>query len=59
MRKLKNYISDEDRFLKTFDHAHPELSDSQQVEVDKHARLAKMRDEAADPEAQSSIWEDF
>ena len=43
----KNYISEHDEFLFEFDSKHP-LSASQQKEVDKHKKIAQLRDGLTD-----------
>lgn len=42
--KIKNYISDEDVFLREFDRDHPERSVSIQKEIAKHQRIQQLRD---------------
>jgi len=50
----KFYVSEHDVFLHEFDHENPDRSESQQAEIDKHAKLHALRDGAETP-AQSSI----
>ncbi len=38
------YISELDQFLQDFDQSHPNKSPAQQREIEKHARLARLRD---------------
>ncbi len=56
-KKIHNYVSDADKFLKIFDQKHDKLSTAQQAEVAKHQRLAKQRDEVSDQE--QSVWGEF
>lgn len=49
---IKNYVSDLDKFLREFDQQHPEPSASQQEEINKHKRIAALRDKAV-PHAES------
>jgi len=57
--KLNNFVSEEDKFLKQFDKNHPELTLSQQVEIEKHKRIAKLRDEKEITAEERKIWEGF
>lgn len=41
----RDYVSELDKFLATFDEKHADKTASQQVEIDKHAKLFKRRDE--------------
>lgn len=43
--KLKNFVSETDKFLKKFDNEHHELTENQQHEIDKNARIHQLRDE--------------
>ena len=42
----KKYISDITKFFNEFEQQHPKKSESQQREIDKYARIAKLRDDA-------------
>ena len=46
----KSFISDIDIFLNKFDQTHPEKSESQKKEIEKHERIFKLRDEPASEE---------
>jgi hypothetical protein len=60
MRKIKtNFVSELDQFLKKFDEEHPELSKSQQAEIKKHQRVAKLRDDENREEDDKAIWSGF
>ncbi len=43
----RKHVSDVDTFLQGLDAAQSEKSASQQAEMDKHARIAQLRDDAA------------
>jgi hypothetical protein len=43
---LTDYTSELDEFLAHFAKMHPTLSQSQQIEKEKHARIAKLRDQS-------------
>ena len=58
-RKLHDYVSDADQFLKNFDKAHPEKSASQQAEIAKHEKLGKLRDEVNELSDDEQIWDEF
>ncbi|MCP3680931.1 MAG: hypothetical protein GY782_12015 [Gammaproteobacteria bacterium] len=61
-RKIKNYISVEDRFIHEFDKAHPdESSPLKRQEIDKHARIARLRDskDSGSISADETLWQDF
>lgn len=40
----KAYISEDDLFLHRFDKMHPQKSESQIREIEKHERIARLRD---------------
>lgn len=42
----KFYISDDDRFLNEFDRDNPQKVPAQTAEIEKHARIARLRDNA-------------
>lgn len=54
----KKYVSPIDQFLRDFDAQH-EKSQSQQKEIDKHAQIARLRDDPEAKEPNAEIWEDF
>lgn len=54
----KAYISPYDKFLYEFDATH-EKSASQQHEIEKHKKIAEMRDNKDYKPEQGEIWEDF
>lgn len=41
----RSYVSEVDKFLSDFDAEHSIKTPAQQREIDKHARIAKLRDE--------------
>lgn len=56
-RATKTYISEIDKFLNDYNEKHPKTA-SQQVEIDKYARIDKLRDRAIDqPEPEEDIWD--
>ena len=54
----KFYVSPYDKFLRKFDAEH-ELSASQIKEMEKHKRIAKLRDNPIEADAKDKIWADF
>lgn len=54
----KAYVSPYDKFLFEFDATHSK-SASQVNEINKHAHLAKMRDDKDYKNEKSEIWEEF
>lgn len=56
---LTNFTSDIDKFLQTFDQAHPKPSQSQQKEIEKYHRIGYLRDVADHPEESTILWEGF
>lgn len=64
-KKIKHYISPDDRFIHEFDKAHPdESSPLKQREIEKNARIAHLRDNANQNSGNSAtttheIWSDF
>ncbi|STX52520.1 Uncharacterised protein [Legionella busanensis] len=54
----KAYISPYDKFFYEFDEEH-QKSASQKIEVKKHERIAKLRDNAETDPSQNEIWENF
>lgn len=54
----KAYVSPYDKFLYTFDRDH-EKSASQLKEIQKHQRIASLRDNAKPDALSDEIWEDF
>lgn len=55
----KKYVSPDDQFLKNFDKQHPQRSTSQQREISKHERIAKLRDDAQAVDSKNEIWSGF
>ncbi len=55
------FVSDIDKVLKNFDQTYPTLSAAQHTEINKHARLAALRDHAETIEEGKTlpIWEKF
>lgn len=45
-KQEQNFISEIDQFLAKFDAEHPEPSPSQAAEIEKYARIFKLRDDA-------------
>jgi hypothetical protein len=54
----KAYVSPYDKFLFEFDATH-EKSASQIKEIEKNARIARMRDDKDYKAGDSEIWEEF
>jgi hypothetical protein len=54
----KNYVSKIDRFIQELEQNNPPSS-SQQREMAKHERLARLRDEKAPVEDESTLWKEF
>ncbi len=54
----KAYVSPYDKFFFEFDATH-EKSESQLREIQKHARIARLRDDKECQLTQKEIWEDF
>lgn len=54
----KAYVSEYDKFLQRFDATH-EKSLSQQKEINKHQRIARLRDGIEQQAGDSPIWSDF
>ena len=54
----KSFVSEYDVFLRQFDATH-EKTASQQKEINKHERIAKLRDGKASDTDSQEIWEDF
>lgn len=58
----RNYVSELDQFLQSFDQDHSKKSASQQREIEKHQRIAQCRDNPTQKNSTSStkeIWEKF
>lgn len=53
------YTSELDRFLAEFDKNHPKLSASQRKEINKYARLNRLRDNEAASTDEKSFWDKF
>lgn len=58
-KRDKSYISELDRFLAEFDQQHPEKSDSQLKEYNKHKRVAQLRDNQDTAPATRDSLKDF
>jgi hypothetical protein len=54
----KAYVSPYDKFLFEFDATHPKTA-SQLREIEKHQKIAKMRDDKEYKTDQGEIWEGF
>jgi len=54
----KAYVSPYDKFLFGFDATH-EKSESQIKEINKHKRIAAMRDDKDYKDQKGEIWEEF
>jgi len=56
---LNKYTSELDQFLHDYDKTHPKLSNAQLREVEKYAKVFKLRDKASQNESNNSFWENF
>ncbi len=56
---VDDYVSEVDKFLKTYDKEHPELSKSQMKEVTKYQRIYHLRDGESVETEQKPLWEGF
>lgn len=56
-KRMRHYVSDIDQFLKDFDRNHPEKTESQIEEINKHKRVFYRRDHKVDDN--DIPWEDF
>lgn len=54
----KFYVSPFDKMMREFDATHPN-STSQIKEIEKHANIAKLRDEAIVDDEKEKIWSGF
>lgn len=54
----KAYVSPHDRFLFEFDATHDKTA-SQRKEIEKHRRIAFLRDHKKDKEEKGDLWEGF
>ena len=54
----KFYVSPYDKMFHSFDQTH-ENSPSQEKEIAKHARIARLRDDASATDGEKEIWEGF
>jgi len=54
----KFFVSPYDKFLRTFDATH-ELTPSQVKEIEINKRIAHLRDNPIEQQAQDKIWSDF
>ncbi|OGT29926.1 MAG: hypothetical protein A3E87_09310 [Gammaproteobacteria bacterium RIFCSPHIGHO2_12_FULL_35_23] len=57
-KRLTNYVSELDVFLKTFDSIHPQPSASQAHEMAKHLKIVQLRDNKQEASKQD-LWEKF
>jgi hypothetical protein len=54
---IKNYISEIDKHLAAYNQIHPKTA-SQQTEIDKYARIHRMRDTPVNqPDPEEDIWD--
>lgn len=53
------FVSEAEKFLYEFDKTHPGKSDSQLKEMNKHERVAYLRDHAVKDENKNKLWEEF
>lgn len=53
------YVSEIDQDLQNFDKQHPLLSQSQQKDREKYARIYSLRDNAEQPKQSKTLWEAF
>jgi hypothetical protein len=54
---IKNYVSEIDKKLASYNENHPKTP-SQQEEIDKYARIFKMRDTPVNqPDLEEDIWD--
>lgn len=57
------HVSDIGKFLTDFDQSHPEKSAAQRKEIEKHARIARLRDNVSPAKSTAGddekIWEGF
>lgn len=58
-KKLKNYVSSLDIFLKKCSKMQSKPSESQKKEIEKHGRIFKLRDQIQTLKKKSKIWERF
>jgi hypothetical protein len=54
----KFYVSPYDKFMREFDVNH-QLTPSQVKEIEKHRRIAKLRDNSIETDGQQKIWSEF
>ena len=54
----KFYVSPYDKFMRQFDVTH-ELTPSQVKEIQKHQRIAELRDHSIETDGKKTIWSDF
>ena len=58
-KQLQNFVSELDQFLQEFDREHTVKSASQQKEINKHSRIAKLRDQEQADKPESTLWSEF
>ncbi len=56
---LNFYTSGLDQFLTGFDKTHPKLSASQHREMDKYARIYRLRDKPSESSDEKTFWDKF
>lgn len=56
---LEYFTSGLDKFLEDFDKTHPKLSPSQRAEMQKYARIYKLRDNPKHIEHKNELWDKF
>lgn len=58
--KLNNrYVSEIDQFLTEFDTTHTDKSPSQQYEINKYARVNRLRDNFDATIEKKDVWQEF
>lgn len=58
-RRDKSYVSELDQLLTEFDQKNANRSDSQRKEINKHQRIAVLRDNPQENSKSTEIWEGF
>lgn len=56
---LEFYTSPLDEFLAKYEQGHPGLSHSQRKEIDKYARISKLRDDVVSEAKPEIFWDKF
>lgn len=57
--KLTYYTSELDQFLADYDKNHPRFSASRRQEIEKHRRVAALRDKPAAAQTDETLWDKF